>query len=263
MDLQQITSRVAAIVEDTGSFIRSEASQFTAKDVETKSINSLVTYVDKQAETQLIERLSQVLPEAGFYTEEEITARDSREWTWIIDPLDGTTNFIHGIPFYSISVGLQHENDYVMGVVLEISRRELFTAWSGGGAYLNGKPIQVSKTNKLADALIATGFPYHEFSQLETYLETMSYFMKNTRGLRRIGSAALDLAYVAAGRFDAFFVFFLNPWDVSAGIVLIREAGGSVQDFHDTTEYLSGKEVLATNNLLALRMANILKQNFE
>ncbi|HRV87110.1 MAG TPA: inositol monophosphatase family protein, partial [Saprospiraceae bacterium] len=123
MDLQQITSRVAAIVEDTGSFIRSEASQFTAKDVETKSINSLVTYVDKQAETQLIERLNQVLPEAGFYTEEEITARDSREWTWIIDPLDGTTNFIHGIPFYSISVGLQHENDYVMGVVLEISRR--------------------------------------------------------------------------------------------------------------------------------------------
>lgn len=263
MDLQQITSRVAAIVEDTGIFIRSQVQEVTAKDIETKSLNSLVTYVDKQAESQLIERLSQLLPEAGFYTEEETTAREAREWTWIIDPLDGTTNFLHRLPFFSISVGLQHQEDYVAGVVLEVTRRELFTAWQGGGAYLNGQPIQVSKTNKLGDALIATGFPYHEFDQLETYLETLAYFMKNTRGIRRLGSAALDLAYVAAGRFDAFYEFSLNPWDVAAGIVLVREAGGNVQDFHDSNRFMSGEEVLASNAALALRMSNILKQNFE
>ena len=263
MDLQQITSRVAAIVEDTGIFIRSQVQQVRAADVETKSLNSLVTYVDKEAETQLIERLSQLLPEAGFYTEEEITARDAREWTWVIDPLDGTTNFIHGLPFFSISVALQHQNEYVSGVILEVTRRELFTAWQDGGAYLNGQRLHVSKTSKLADALVATGFHYYEFTQLETYLETMAYFMKNTRGIRRLGSAAIDLAYVAAGRFDAFYEYSLHPWDVAAGIVLVQEAGGIMQDFHDSNLYLSGEEVLASNAALALRMANILKQNFE
>ncbi|HEY0896506.1 MAG TPA: inositol monophosphatase family protein [Sphingobacteriaceae bacterium] len=262
MNLNELTEHVRTAVHGVGSFIREEAQGFTPDKIEYKGLNDLVSYVDKTAEEMLVEKLSGMLPEAGFITEEATIRKTGPEFNWIIDPLDGTTNFIHGIPTFAISIALQRGEDLVSGVVYEINRDEMFYAWEGGGAYLNGKPIRVSGALDLSSTLLATGFPYYDFERQEQYLQAFSELMRSCHGLRRIGSAAVDLAYVAAGRFDGFFEYNLNAWDVAAGALIVQEAGGKVLDFNGETGFIPRRELIAGTPEIAGQLCRILNRHF-
>ncbi|MHA4895437.1 inositol monophosphatase family protein [Pedobacter sp. PWIIR3] len=225
MDYELLCQKVITTTRLTGNFIRKESINFDAKAIEFKGLNDMVSYVDKQAEKQLVKNLSKILPEAGFTTEEETINTKGEVYNWIIDPLDGTTNFIHGIPTYSVSVALYEYDKPVIGVVYEINRGEMFSAYKGGNAYLNNKEIHVSNRESLSECLLATGFPYYQFDKQAQYMQVFTEMMQKCHGLRRIGSAAVDLAYVACGRFDAFFEYNLNFWDVAAGAYIVEQAG--------------------------------------
>jgi len=242
---KDITQEVIMLVKEVGEFIRHERTVFTPEVVEEKAFNNLVSYVDKEAERRLIKGLSGIVADAGFLAEEGTTEDTDSEWKWIIDPLDGTTNFVHDIPAYSISVALAHLDDIFFGVVYEITRDECYHAIKGKGAFLNGNPIKISQVDKLEGSLIATGFPYYDFGKMDYYLSILNTVMQKTHGVRRIGSAAVDLAYTACGRFEGFFEYNLNPWDVAAGILLVQEAGGTVTDFSGKNNSLFGREILA------------------
>jgi myo-inositol-1(or 4)-monophosphatase len=250
LDLAKLCQQCLPIINQTGDFIRQELGAVNNQSIETKSLNSLVSYVDKTAEKMLVEKLQVLTPTATFLTEEETIDNQKSELRWIIDPLDGTTNFLHGVPVFAISVALEQNGVLVLGLIQEVNRQENFYAWKGGGAYLNGRAIHVSQKNQLADSLLATGFPYYDFSKMTTYLQVLESFMRGTRGLRRMGAAAIDLAFVACGRFDGFFEYGINTWDVAAGIIIIEEAGGRVSDFKSGDLHRTGQEVLATNGLL-------------
>ncbi len=247
MNYQSICTQSIAVVKKAGGFIKSQLGKVKSGDIEEKALNSLVSFVDKEAEKMLVEGLSAIMPEAVFLTEEDTVENQEGEWQWIIDPLDGTTNFLHQLPVFSVSVALRHQEELVVGIVYEINLDECFYAWKNGGAYLNDRPVRVSESGTLEQCLLATGFPYYDYSQMQKYLQAFTYFMEHTRGIRRMGSAAVDLAYVACGRFDGFFEYSLNPWDVAAGILLVREAGGQLCDFCGSDNYLFGKEMVATN----------------
>lgn len=262
MNLKQKTEQVSLIAKEVGLFIQLESNKFSAGDIKTKSKNSLVTYVDKTAEKKIVDFLSELIPESGFIAEEGTSNKQGEEYNWIIDPLDGTTNFIHGIPTYCVSIALLRNKELILGVIYEPNQEELFCAWKNGGAYLNGKSISVSSTENISDALLATGFPYYDYKKLEGYMEVLTWLMRNSRGVRRIGSAAIDLAYVACGRFEGFYEYSLNPWDVAAGALLVREAGGSVTDFKGGENYLFGKEILASNLPLKNELMKKIKKSF-
>jgi len=262
MNLPALSHAVAALCREAGGFIRHEAQHFDQRRVESKGLHDLVSYVDQQAERLLVTGLKKLLPEAGFVTEEGTTAQTAAEYRWIIDPLDGTTNFIHGLPCYCVSVALAQHAEPVLGVVYEVSRDELFRAALGHGAFLNEQPIRVSQAARLADSLIATGFPFRDFERMAAYLRVMEAFMRDSRGLRRWGSAALDLAYVACGRFDAYFEFNINAYDVAAGILLVREAGGQVSRWLEAGDPVFSRETLATNGLLHAPMQAVMRQHW-
>jgi myo-inositol-1(or 4)-monophosphatase len=262
--LFEIFKETEKLVERSADFIQNQLGNVKNQQIETKSLNSLVSYVDKKAEEMLVEGCMKILPEAGFITEEETIEKSAdKEWLWIIDPLDGTTNFLHSLPFFSISVALQHRGKTVMGLVCEVNRRELFYAIKNEGAFLNGKKISCSSTEKLTDSLLATGFPYYDFGRREAYLKLLGELMPKSRGIRRLGSAALDLAYTACGRFDAFFEYSLAPWDVAAGAFIVEEAGGIVTDFTGGDNYLYGKEIIATNRGINKEMSELLMSHFK
>jgi myo-inositol-1(or 4)-monophosphatase len=246
-DLAALTRGMSTIATEAGAFLLQERSRFQRDAIEYKGLNNLVSYVDKETEKMLVERLSQLLPEAGFITEEDTTGTeaDKTALNWIIDPLDGTANFIHNLPVFSVSIGLAQGSTPIAGVVFDPNRNECFTAWQGGGAYCNDERISVSPAVHLGESLIATGFPYYTFEQMSAYLKILESLMQKTHGLRRMGSAAIDLAYVAAGRFDAFYEYNLKSWDMAAGVLLIREAGGIVTDFAGGDEFLFRGDVIA------------------
>ena len=244
---ENFQSQLREIVRSVGRFIRAEAGTVRTDQIEIKGLNSLVSYVDQEAERRLVAGLQQILPGSAFLTEEETVATGSGEWRWIIDPLDGTTNFLHQLPCYAVSVALQQGEELRWGAVYEPNNDEYFHALHHGGAYLNGRPLRLSDTTSLADGLLATGFPYYDFSRMEGYLHILRELMEQCRGIRRWGSAAVDLAYVAAGRFDGFFEYSLHPWDVAAGTLLVREAGGQVTNFRGTDQVLFGREIIAAS----------------
>ena len=250
MELKQLTEKVCSISKEVGAFIQQESAKLSSGDIETKSKNSLVTYVDKTAEKIVVDFLSELIPESGFIAEEGTSNKKGEKYNWVIDPLDGTTNFIHGIPTYCVSIALLKDNELILGVIYEPNQDEMFYAWKNGGAYLNGKSISVSSTTKISNALLATGFPYYDYERIDGYMNILKWLMHNSRGVRRIGSAAIDLAYVACGRFDAFYEYSLNPWDVAAGAIIVNEAGGSVKDFEGGENYIFGREILASNLLV-------------
>lgn len=245
--LADLTSQIGTIAREAGAFLMQERAKFQRDAIEYKGLNNLVSYVDKETEKQLVSKLRELLPQAGFITEEGTTGTDAdpTALNWIIDPLDGTANFIHNLPVFSVSIGLAEGSTPIAGVVYDPNRDECFSAWQGGGAYCNERPIHVSPATTLGESLIATGFPYHTFEQMQPYLHILESLMKQTHGLRRMGSAAIDLAYVAAGRFEAFYEYNLNSWDMAAGVLLVREAGGIVTDFENGNEFLFRGDVIA------------------
>jgi myo-inositol-1(or 4)-monophosphatase len=260
--LEKITKQVTEVAREAGAFIRQERQNFDADRIEYKGLNDLVSYVDKTAELQIVAALRKVLPEAGFITEEKTSTTLADRYNWIIDPLDGTTNFIHGLPVFSVSIGLQEYDKLVAGVVYEVNQDECFYACSDTPAYLNGKEIKVSKAPSISQSLIATGFPYYDFEKQPQYIALFAELMRNCHGLRRLGSAAVDLAYTACGRFDAYYEYNLNAWDVAAGIVILQQAGGEVVNFGGGSEVLDTRELLATNGKLTAEMLEVIQRHF-
>jgi len=254
--LQILLDKVITTAKDTGQWILAEGKSFTHDKIEIKGLNDLVSYVDKSAEQKIINELNYHFP-AGFIAEEN-TRNEKGEYNWIIDPLDGTTNFIHGVPCYAVSIALEHKGEIILGVVYEITRDECFYAVKGGGSYLNSIAIKVSKAASIKNSLIATGFPVFNFTRLNPFLKTLEYLMQNSHGVRRFGSAATDLCYLACGRFDAFFEYNLNAWDVAAGGLIVKEAGGTISDFKGEQNWLFGKEIIGTNSIIEKEFLEIL-----
>jgi myo-inositol-1(or 4)-monophosphatase len=262
MDYQSLLQLSLPVVEEAAAFIRSQAGKVSEQEVETKEHNSLVSYVDKTAEEILVNGLRSILPEAGFITEEATTEQEKSNFTWIIDPLDGTTNFLQNIPFYCVSVGLTHNGELVVGIVSDVIHRETYYAWKGGGAWCNGVPIAVSDRASLTDAVVATGFPYAAQNVSSQLVDVFEYFLKNARGMRRLGSAALDLAYVACGRFDVYYETSLNAWDIAGGILLVKEAGGKVCDFNGGQSMLDAGQVISTNEKMFPEASALIRKFF-
>jgi myo-inositol-1(or 4)-monophosphatase len=245
--LSSLLEQTQNVAKEVGAFIRKERQHFDVEKVEHKGFNDLVSYVDKEAERQIVEKLALILPEAGFITEEGTNTTQGEVYNWVIDPLDGTTNFIHGIPNFAVSIGLMERDEVILGVVYEVNRHECFYAMKGGGAFCNDTKIKVSAAPDLAASLIATGFPYYNFELIDRYLNSMKSLMQKTHGLRRLGSAAVDLCYVAAGRTEGFFEYNLNSYDVAAGALIVQEAGGKVTDFAGGSDYIFGRKIVASN----------------
>ena len=262
MNLEKLCLSVCEITNHVGVFIKEQSSKIKQEAVEEKSLNSLVTYVDKTAEMQLVKELQQLIPDSGFITEENTISLKGKVYNWIIDPLDGTTNYIHGVPCYCISIGLLRDDKLIMGVINELNLKETFYAWENSKAYLNGKEIRVSSTTELKHSLLATGFPYYDYNKLDKYMELLKDFMKNSRGVRRLGSAATDLAYVACGRFDGFYEYGLNPWDIAAGAFIIQQAGGVVKDFKGGDNYLFGTDIMVSNTGIYNEFSSKIKKYF-
>jgi myo-inositol-1(or 4)-monophosphatase len=261
MDMKKLTEQVCRLTIETGNFISNEVTRLRTSDIETKSINNFVTYVDKQSEERLVEGLSLLLPGSGFIAEENPLLQ-SKELTWIIDPLDGTTNFIHGVPVYCISIALMEGQELKLGVIHEINLKESFYTWQGSDSFLNGQKIEVSKTVLVADSLFATGFPYYDYSRMGPYIRFFRYMMEHSHGIRRLGSAAADLAYVACGRFEGFYEYGLSPWDVAAGGLIVKNAGGRVTDFKGGDDFVFGKEIIALNSKVSDEFFKVFTENF-
>lgn len=244
----EILPELKQLVLDTGEFIREERASFSEANVERKGgANNLVSYVDRTAEEKLMTGCRKLLPGSGFIREEGEPIDADATWRWIIDPLDGTTNFIQDIPAYCISIALQKDEVTELGIVYDVPRKEMFLAIRGEGAWRNGEPIRVSGHADFSQSIFATGFPYVQSDRFHDYLTAIASLIGATRGIRRFGAAALDLAWVACGRIDAFFELGLNAWDVAAGELLVLEAGGKVSDFKGTANHLFGKQIAASN----------------
>jgi len=248
MNYEKIIQQVVDLSKEVGVYLRNEQQKLKFDDIERKGQHDFVSYVDKTAEQKLVDKLKVIVPEAGFIAEENSEKRVDKNLMWIIDPLDGTTNYIHGMSPFAISVGLMENQKMVGGVVYEVGLDECFYAWKDGKAFLNGKEIRVSPTEELSESLLATGFPYYDYSRLEPFMESLSYFIQNTHGVRRLGTAATDLIYVACGRLEGFYEYGLSPWDVAAGAFIVQQAGGIVSDYKGENNYIFGKEIIATNS---------------
>lgn len=263
MELKRICLNVCELAKKTGQFIRSEHTRFSKEQIQVKGKNDFVSYVDKTSEELIVKGLSELVPEAGFIAEEGTSTKKGTTYNWIIDPLDGTTNFIHGLPCFAISIALMRDETVILGVVYEVNLDECFYAWENSPAYLNEQVIAVSKITTLSSSLLATGFPYYDYGRMDEYLELFNYFMQNTHGLRRLGSAATDLAYVACGRFEGFYEYSLQPWDVAAGAFIVQQAGGKVSDFKGGNNFIFGKELVASNGLIANEFLNAVQTYFD
>jgi myo-inositol-1(or 4)-monophosphatase len=229
-----------------GNLIHRAADNLDHLTVTKKSHADYVSEVDRTAERIIIEALLEAYPHHAILAEESGTQGES-EYVWIIDPLDGTTNFLHGVPQYAVSIALQHNGVLTQAVIYDPTKNDLFTATRGRGAFLNDKRLRVSKRKEMADSLIGTGFPYTNFDHMDAYMDIVRDVMKKSAGVRRPGAASLDLAWTAAGRYDGFFETALKPWDIAAGALLVTEAGGMVSDLQGLDHYLKSGHVCAGN----------------
>lgn len=264
MNLEKIEQGVIEICREVGEFISAEGASFDLTRIEQKHVfNNLVSYVDKEAEKTLVRTLAKLLPEAGFITEEgTVEQQQQREYNWIIDPLDGTTNFLHGIPLYAISIGLTRNDHAVLGVIYDVCQKQCYHAVENGPAYCEDNIIRVSGIASLSESLLATGFPYYHFDKRDDYLEIIKEFLNVTHGIRRLGSAAIDLAYVASGRLEGFFEYNLHPWDVAAGTLIVQQAGGKVTDFTGGSNAIFGNQFCASNALIHPEMIEVISKRW-
>lgn len=264
MNLQAIEKDVIEITREVAEFIRIEGASFDRARIEQKEgFNNLVSYVDKEAERKLVTALRKIVPQAGYITEEGTVEQSKKhEYNWIIDPLDGTTNFLHGLPIFAISIALTQGDKTTLGVVHHVIRNECFHAIEGQSAYCNNDEIHVSPLETLSESLLATGFPYYHFEKQNVYLDIIKDFLEKSHGIRRLGSAAIDLAYVACGRLEGFFEYNLNAWDVAAGAFIVQQAGGKVTDFKGGNNFLFGGELCAANGLMHEEMLQMIKSKW-
>ncbi len=229
-----------------GSLINRASQDLDRLTIRHKSANDFVSEVDQMAEQAIIEILLDAYPKHAILAEES-GSRGESEFQWIIDPLDGTTNYLHSFPQYAVSIALLHKGVLTQAVVYDPVRNDLFTATRGAGAFRNDRRIRISKRTQLKDALIGTGFPFRDFTHMDAYMAMFKDMIQKTSGVRRPGSAALDLAYVAAGHLDGFWEIGLSPWDIAAGALLVTEAGGLVGDFEGNETYLDSGNIVAGN----------------
>lgn len=262
MNYKELTLEVITLAKETGKFFLEEIHKVKTSDIEVKGLHDFVSYVDKTAEKRIVERLSEILPGSGFIAEEQTATHRGERFNWIVDPLDGTTNFLHHIPLFSVSIALMENDEIVAGVIYEPNLDECFYAWKGGKSQLNGKEISVSTEGELRNTLLATGFPYYDYGKLDGYIELFKWFARNTSGLRRLGSAAVDLAYTACGRFEGFYEYGLHAWDLAAGVFIVQQAGGTVSDFQGRNNYIFGGELLASNTVLHQPLLETIKEHF-
>lgn len=258
-DTIRMCREVCDLAHEVGAYLADERRKLDdAVSAESKGVHDYVTRFDKESERRIVSRLRQLLPGCGFIAEEGTAVSNGAErYTWIVDPLDGTTNYIHGFAPTCVSIGLQdnllsgeqRRPVMVVGVVYEIWAEECFAACDGReGAFLNGAPMAVSHARSLNDSLVATGFPYTDFSRMPQYMKFLEWTMRHTHGVRRLGSAAADLVYTACGRADAFYEYGLKPYDVAAGAYIVEKAGGRVGDFSGGNNWLFGAEMVAAND---------------
>ena len=248
LQLQQILDQAFPLIDKVSDFIKEQQEKITQDHIETKTSNSLVTYVDKTAEQMLVDGLGSLLPHASFVTEEDTVDNEETELVWIIDPLDGTTNFLCQVPFFSISVALRYQGEIVLGIVRAVMQEENFYALKDGGAFVDGRPLMVNRDRPVTEAILATGFPYDDANRTDAYIDILRSLLHQVRAVRRLGSAALDLAYVASGRLDGYYEKNLNIWDVAAGALLVREAGGKVAGFFDEAGWQDGSSIIAARS---------------
>lgn len=246
-DYKEICMKVCDIARTAGEYIAVERKKFTLENIEQKGEHNLVSYVDKGAEKQIVEALRQLLPGCGFIAEEGSATDNGEQLKWIIDPLDGTTNFVHGTPPYCVSIALLEGAELVVGVVFEVTLGELFYAWKGSDAYLNGEKISVSQVRSVCSSLIAIGFSHTATASSPEHIERLAWYQNNSDGIRRTGSSTANVVYVACGRLDAFVQKGLAPWDIAAGALITERAGGKVSDFSGGKDYLFSGEFVATN----------------
>ncbi|MGL4520282.1 MAG: inositol monophosphatase family protein [Phocaeicola sp.] len=250
LNLEEITAKVSKIALQAGAFLRNERQAFDRSKVEKKQAHDYVSYVDKESEIFIVNELKKLLPEAGFIAEEGTASLTTEPYCWVVDPLDGTTNFIHDNAPYCVSIALRDSKELLIGVVYEVCRKELYTTFLGAPSLLNGKEIRVSKVDQLDDAFIAMGLPYNVEKYKPMAMHLIKELYGNVSGTRLQGAAAAELCYVAAGRFEARIEAFLGPWDIAAGALILKNAGGMISDFSGGEAYVSGTEVLATNGRL-------------
>lgn len=262
LDLEKLTLALIAISREIGDWMKSQRG-IHEDMAEIKSENNLVTFVDKESERRFVSHLKTLVPAAGFVAEEGTGERNPAGLNWVIDPLDGTTNFVHGVPVWCTSVALCVEDVPVCGVIYDPNTQEMYSGYQGGGAFLNGQSMRVSSIDQLSASLLATGFPYDDFGRESAYIGLFRELMKASRGMRRLGSAALDMAWVAAGRFEGFYEYGLNPWDVAAGTIIIREAGGMVTGFHAGGDPVFGDDMNCTNGHIHAELSAIIHRHFQ
>lgn len=262
MDYKALCQEVCQLATEVGTFLRQEREKIDSLNVETKGVHDYVTQFDKESERRIVARLKELIPESGFIAEEGTASRTgNEEFLWIVDPLDGTTNYIHGFHTTCVSIGLQQAGEMVIGVVYELWANECFYAYKGSdAAYLNGCEIHVSKAPTMNDALVATGFPYTNFAKMPQYMQYLEWTMRHTHGVRRFGSAAADLVYVACGRCDGFYEYGLKPYDVAAGAFIVQQAGGKVSDFSGGSDWLFGATIVASNSVLHTEFVSSVKE---
>ena len=242
------------LIQNVGEWIYKEKNHFSSSIIKVKSFNSFVSYIDIEAEKKLIRGLKLLIPDSGFIAEENHNLKASDDYNWIIDPLDGTTNYIHDLAHYSISVALLNRDEIVWSAIYDVSNFKMYTAEKDMGAFCNGKKLSIQNGKKMHDGIIGTGFPYYDFSQVDSYLSVLKKCLQYSRGVRRFGSAAIDLSFVAEGKFVAFFEYGLAPWDIAAGILLVRESGGIVSKFDG--KQIPDKNLLFERNIVAANSAS-------
>ncbi len=256
MNLKRISDQVTTIVVTTGDYIYKHSHK--KKNISYKGVVNLVTQYDNIAQRVIVGYLRKNFPEYGILSEENVEHNRGKSIKWILDPLDGTTNFAHDLPIWAISLALEIEGKIVIGIVYDPTRKELFSAIARRGAWLNGRRIHVSKTNTLNKSLLVTGFPYDIRESKRNNLNYFARFCVRAQAVRRLGSAALDLCYTACGRFDGYWELKLSPWDQAAGFLILKEAGGRVTDFKGRPFSIYGSEVLGTNGLIHKAMMRVL-----
>lgn len=262
MELNKILEQAKPIVKQAASYIQEMALIKDTLSVEEKFKNNLVSEVDRNAEIILVEGLSKIIKEAGFLTEEQTVEQSRPEWLWVIDPLDGTTNFLRGVPAYAVSVALMQNDKVVIGLVYDCVQNHFYTAIKGKGAFKNSRAIKVNQNTNYEKAFIATGFPYYDFSKADAYLKVFEHIMHHTMGMRRLGSAALDLCHVATGMYDAYFEYSLHPYDVAAGALIVQESGGVVTDFKGADDYIFNQQIIVGNLTIHKKILELIDKHF-